>query len=85
MSMSQTDPSHRLPAPRLEGGASIEETLQWRRSIRAFSQQALNLDEISQLLWAAQGITHPDGLRTAPSAGALYLLEIYLVLAPEIH
>jgi SagB-type dehydrogenase family enzyme len=79
MSMAQTETRIQLPAPRLEGGASIEEVLQQRRSIRTFTHQALDLDEISQLLWAAQGITHPEGLRTAPSAGALYPLEIYLV------
>ncbi|MCD4810892.1 MAG: nitroreductase family protein [Methanosarcinales archaeon] len=39
----------------------------------------LTLAEISQLLWAAQGITHPGGYRTAPSAGALYPLEVYVV------
>jgi SagB-type dehydrogenase family enzyme len=40
----------------------------------------LELSEVSQLLWAAQGITDPQGFRTAPSAGALYPLEIYLVV-----
>ena len=79
MSMSQTDTNIRLPAPRFEGGISIEEAMHQRRSIREFTPQGVDLNEISQLLWAAQGITHGDGLRTAPSAGALYPLEIYLV------
>lgn len=48
-----------------------------RRSVREFAAEALSLREISQLLWAAQGITDPRGLRAAPSAGALYPLELY--------
>ncbi|HSB55457.1 MAG TPA: hypothetical protein VLD58_13940, partial [Gemmatimonadales bacterium] len=39
-----------------------------------------SLEEVSQLLWAAQGITDEHGYRTAPSAGALYPLEIYLLV-----
>jgi SagB-type dehydrogenase family enzyme len=48
-------------------------------STRVFSAAALTLGELGQLLWAAQGVTHGDGLRTAPSAGALYPLEVYVV------
>jgi SagB-type dehydrogenase family enzyme len=47
--------------------------------VRAFREQALAASEVSQLLWAAQGITDPRGYRIAPSAGALYPLEIYAV------
>ena len=68
-----------LPEPRLESQLSLEETLQLRRSIREYSDQQLHLDEISQILWAAQGVTHARGYRTAPSAGALYPLELYIV------
>jgi SagB-type dehydrogenase family enzyme len=68
-----------LPAPRLDGPLSLEQTLHERRSVRGFSQETLSLEEISQLLWAAQGITDPSGKRTAPSAGALYPLELYVV------
>jgi SagB-type dehydrogenase family enzyme len=71
-----------LPVPRLEGPLSLEEALRGRRSVRAFTDTALTLDEIGQLLWAAQGITDPRGYRTAPSAGALYPLEVYAV-TPE--
>jgi SagB-type dehydrogenase family enzyme len=49
-----------------------------RRSIREFAPGALALAEVGQLLWAAQGITDSVGLRTAPSAGALYPLEVCL-------
>jgi SagB-type dehydrogenase family enzyme len=68
-----------LPQPRLTGSVSIEETLARRRSVRAFSDAALGLEAVGQLLWAAQGTTHAEVQRTAPSAGALYPLEIYLV------
>jgi len=68
----------RLPSPELEGELSLEEVLAERRSVREYGQQALSLGEIGQLLWAAQGITSDGGYRTAPSAGALYPLEIYV-------
>jgi SagB-type dehydrogenase family enzyme len=70
-----------LPAPATDGEISLEAALAARRSVREFTDEALTLREISQLLWAAQGITADWGGRTAPSAGALYPLEIYLVSA----
>jgi SagB-type dehydrogenase family enzyme len=69
----------KLPEPRRDTGVSVEQTLLKRRSIRGFHPGPLSLSEVSQLLWAAQGITSPQGFRTAPSAGALYPLELYLV------
>lgn len=69
----------KLPEPRFKSNVSLEETLFKRRSIREFSPKPLTLEEVSQLLWAAQGITSSWGGRTAPSAGALYPLEIYVV------
>ncbi len=68
-----------LPAPALAGAVSVEQALAQRRSVRDFHAGPLSQTELGQLLWAAQGITHPRGLRTAPSAGALYPLEVYLV------
>jgi len=68
-----------LPTPLYDSNISVEQALLERRSIREYRLEPLTLAEISQLLWAAQGITHPAGLRTAPSAGALYPLEIYLL------
>jgi len=67
-----------LPKPRTKGEISVEEALLRRRSVREYSPEPLTLEEVSQLLWSAQGITHPYGLRTAPSAGALYPLEVYI-------
>jgi SagB-type dehydrogenase family enzyme len=69
-----------LPEPRKDGNVSVEETLLTRRSIRTYSGEALTLEDVSQLLWAAQGITSPKGFRTAPSAAATYTLETYLVV-----
>ncbi len=74
-----------LPAPRLEGEFSLEEALAKRRSVRQFRPEPLNSEQLSQLLWATQGITDPAGLRTAPSAGALYPLEIYVVLPQGVY
>ena len=68
-----------LPEPQYDGDVSIEQSLLNRRSIRSYTGEPLTLQEVSQLLWAAQGITDPRGFRTAPSAGALYPLELYLV------
>ena len=69
----------KLPPPALTGKVSLEESLAQRRSIRNYSSDPLSLEAVSKLLWAAQGITSDSGGRTAPSAGALYPLEIYLV------
>jgi SagB-type dehydrogenase family enzyme len=71
--------SLKLPPPVLTGQVSLEESLRQRRSVREYSTIPLFLAEVSQLLWAAQGMTSDTGGRTAPSAGALYPLEVYLV------
>ncbi len=68
-----------LPMPVLTGRMSLEETLARRRALRSFAAAPLSLADCAQLLWAAQGVTHPEGYRTTPSAGALYPLEVYLV------
>lgn len=69
----------KLPPARSEGHVSIESVLSSRRSVRSYSRQPLSLNKLSQLLWVAQGISIRGIRRTAPSAGALYPLEIYLV------
>jgi SagB-type dehydrogenase family enzyme len=69
-----------LPAPSLVGTVSVEAALAKRRSVRSFAPQALTLEQISQLAWAAQGITDAKtGHRTAPSARAVYPMTVYLV------
>ncbi len=67
----------RLPPPKERGKLSLEEVLWRRRSVREYSEEPITLEEFSQILWSAQGITSPEGYRTAPSAGALYPLEVY--------
>jgi SagB-type dehydrogenase family enzyme len=69
-----------LPTPITSGQMSVETALQERRSVRTYSNQSLTLTDISQLLWAAQGITDSqNNFRTAPSGGHSYPLEVYLV------
>jgi SagB-type dehydrogenase family enzyme len=67
-----------LPDPDKHGAMSLGEALERRRSVRDVSPEPLQGQELSQLLWAAQGTTSPQGFRTAPSAGATYPLELYL-------
>lgn len=69
----------KLPDLTLKGDVSLEETLSRRRSRRSYKEGALTLSQVGQLLWAAQGKTTDWGGRTAPSAGATYPLEVYLV------
>ncbi|MCX8161293.1 MAG: SagB/ThcOx family dehydrogenase [Candidatus Saccharicenans sp.] len=83
-----------LPAPRYDSQFSLEKAIKTRQSVREYKEAPLSLAEVSQILWAAQGFTRErkeppsrwnpkyewqGGLRTAPSAGALYPMEIYLL------
>ena len=68
-----------LPSPKKAGSMSLEAALAARRSVRGYTKQTLTLAEVGQLLWAAQGVTSPDGKRTAPSAMHRYPLEIAVV------
>ncbi|MHC4957741.1 MAG: SagB/ThcOx family dehydrogenase [Planctomycetota bacterium] len=72
-----------LPAPDRKGSTTLERTLRRRRSVRDFEKRALSRAEIGQLLWAAQGTTKAR-YRTAPSAGALYPLELYVADADGV-
>lgn len=80
-SMSPTTPTESipLPEPRYAGDVSVEQALRERRSVRSYKDDPLDISEISQILWSAQGITSRQGFRTAPSAGALFPLELYLI------
>lgn len=69
-----------LPAPTKSSRYSLEQALQERRSQRAFTEKALTLKQLGQMLWAAQGVTASWGGRTAPSAKDSYPLEIYVVV-----
>jgi SagB-type dehydrogenase family enzyme len=70
----------KLPAPVTKGTVSVEEALQGRRSSRHFGNRPLELTQISQLLWAADGLNDPKGKRTAPSGRAAYPIDLYLVV-----
>lgn len=77
-----------LPSPKIDGKISVERALAGRRSRRDFTDEAVPVEKLSQILWAAYGVTDPQpgrsalrgGFRTAPSAGGLYPLEIYAVV-----
>ena len=73
-----------LPSPTTTGTISLEKAIGKRRSLRAFGPGPLPLATIGQLLWAGQGATSPDGRRGAPSAGALYPLELYVVTPTQV-
>ncbi len=69
-----------LPQPGKSNNISVRQAMQDRRSIRGYRDEELSLYEVSELAWAAQGITNEEGYRTAPSAGATYPLELFLAV-----
>jgi SagB-type dehydrogenase family enzyme len=73
----------KLPSPQLKGKVSLEETILRRRSVRRYRREPLDLPQLSQILWSAQGITGTRGFRAAPSAGATYPLEIFVVIGKQ--
>jgi SagB-type dehydrogenase family enzyme len=80
MSPADAEPLVRLPSPDTEGGPSLSSVLTTRRSVRSFADAPLSLEQLGQLCWSAQGITASGaGFRTAPSAGGLYPLTVFLV------
>ncbi len=73
-----------LPEPERDGQTSVERTIATRESRRVFAESPVGIEDVAQLLWAAQGITHrTDGvrMRAAPSAGATYPLTVLLTIA----
>ena len=78
--MAEPNEYIKLPKPELTGKQSVELLLQQRRSVRSYQKSPLNLAEVGQLLWSAQGVSDAQGLRTAPSAGALYPLKLFVVV-----
>jgi SagB-type dehydrogenase family enzyme len=75
----------RLPQPIVKGNMSVEEALSTRRSVREYSSADLSDNDVSQIVWAAQGITGSQGFRAAPSAGALYPVEVYVVNTTGVY
>jgi SagB-type dehydrogenase family enzyme len=66
-----------LPQPKRKGTVSLEEAIRGRRSVRRFSDEPVSLEDLSQILWAAQGLTKGH-FRAVPSAGALYPIELFV-------
>ena len=79
--MDTARPTTSLPAPRTDGSMALETALARRRTVRDLAPQPLTDAEVGQLLWAAQGITHDEVRRTAPSASSLFPLEVYVATA----
>jgi SagB-type dehydrogenase family enzyme len=79
--VAEADTRIRLSAPRQQGRVAVEQTISRRRSVRGFGKGPLSENQLSQLLWAAQGITSCNAKRAAPSAGALYPLEVSVLCA----
>ena len=77
---SQGAEAIKLPPPVIRGGMPLAEALKDRRTVRSFASRPLDLGQISQLLWSADGTSDSRGLRTSPSAGATYPLDLYLVV-----
>lgn len=77
-----------LPKPMLKGTVSVEEAIQARRSRREYKAKHITASQLSQLLWCAQGITKRQGrwsFRAAPSAGALYPMDVFAVLPSGVY
>ncbi|OGV49255.1 MAG: hypothetical protein A2X49_10080 [Lentisphaerae bacterium GWF2_52_8] len=74
-----------LPKPQTEGGIPLMQALKARHSARTFSPDTLPLQTVSNLLWAASGITREDGKRTAPSACNWQEIDIYLAMPQGLY
>ncbi len=70
----------KLPAPSIKGAVSLEEAIKKRRSRRNFTDKPLTMEQLSQILWCAQGITSEKGQRAVPSAGATFPMTIYVAV-----
>ncbi|MGM0482548.1 MAG: SagB/ThcOx family dehydrogenase [Patescibacteria group bacterium] len=77
----ENDKKIELPEDLVKEENSLEEVISKRRSVRNYDEEALEIRDLSQILWAAQGLTDSDlGLRATPSAGALYPLSVYVAV-----
>jgi SagB-type dehydrogenase family enzyme len=78
------DKAIKLPAPRTTGTVSVEEAIFNRRTRRTFTAKPLSMQDLSQVLWAAQGITETRWKhRAAPSAGALFPINVYIIVKKD--
>lgn len=74
----------KLPKPKIKGSISLEEAIAKRRSVRKFSDAPVSIEDVSQILWAAQGIIH-GRFRAVPSAGALYPIELFVATKEGVY
>jgi len=73
----------KLPSPQLKGNVSLEETIPKRRAVRRYRNEPLELSQLSQILWSAQGTIGTGGFRAAPSAGVTYPMEIFAFVGKQ--
>lgn len=74
-----------LPKPQMTGGRPLMEVLKDRKTSRAFSNKALPMETLSNLLWAACGVNRPDGRRTAPTAMNAQEIDVYVAMADGLY
>ncbi len=80
-SVAQTERTVRLPEPKTSGGMPLMDALRLRESLRSFDTKQLTDQQLSDLLWAAFGVSRTEsGLRTAPSARNWQDIDIYVVM-----
>lgn len=76
----------KLPPPQEKSAFSLEESLWKRHSVRAFTSQTPSWEQVGQLLWSGQGINRPGtNKRTAPSAGAVFPMTLYVILSDGFY
>jgi len=73
-----------LPPPRRQGGATLMDALNRRRSVREYQERPLDVQTLSDLLWAAFGINRPSGDRTAPYWRHVMVIDVYAAMADGV-
>jgi len=76
----------KLPEPQTDGGRPLMQVLKARQTSREFGPETkLSMQVLSNLLWAADGVSRPDGKRTAPSAVNWQNIDIYVAMADGLY
>jgi hypothetical protein len=83
--VTQTDGVIKLNPPDLNKGIPLMAALKKRKTQREISDKKLTLQQLSEVLWAADGVNRPDGKRTSPAAMAKYAVDIYVVLPEGVY
>jgi len=83
---SQTNKDIKLPVPKTTGGKPLMDVLKERKSERSFSEKEIDIQILSNLLWAAWGINRPEsGKRTAPSARNRQEIDLYVAMKNGLY